>query len=150
MVLTNLYKCSTNVTSSSKTKPLWEGGCAVVCHGFQILYSGSSDDTATFVFGASADECAMLVGFELCRDLDCRDHTPAAGPHVHPPENRFDPPQKYPGGDPERAGLQYRDYVSACGTVVIRWHLYHPGDGPPAVYFRLAKGVVPAGRRGGT
>lgn len=107
---------------------------------FLVRYTGSDYDTPTFLLTENTADCAAFLELRLCAATECREHTPV-GPHAHVLESRFGRPQRYPDDDPERAGLWFRDYRSLTREVVIRWHLYHPGDDPPVVYFQQAKGV---------
>ena len=107
---------------------------------FLVRYVGSDYDSPVFLLAENAADCAAFLDLKLCKDTECREHT-AIGPHTHIAASRFGPPQRYSDDDPERAGLRFREYRSPTGEVTILWHLYHPGDDPPVVYFQTAKGV---------
>jgi hypothetical protein len=115
---------------------------------FLLHYRGSDGDLPVLLLFGDAAECAAYLKLDLCENTECRHHL-LLGPHSHAPKSRFGPAKKYPGDNPERAGLEFRELAAADGIIVLRWHLYHPGDEPPVVYYQLAKVVFPLRIRGG-
>ena len=105
---------------------------------FLLHYLGSDGDLPVMLLNEDAAECAAYLELVLCKDTECHHHLPL-GPHSHVPASRFGPPEKYPGDDPKRAGLAFRELAAADGMIAVRWHLYHAGDDPPVVYYQLAK-----------
>lgn len=85
------------------------------------------------IFRKNAEECAAVLGLDLCFERDCGDWC-GDQPHSHIPDRIFGPPQLYSSQDVQRAGLHYREgRLPWIGPV--RWELYHENDPRRVIFF---------------
>ena len=97
-------------------------------------------DVPAAMYRRSADDCAKLLGLDICYDVKCPDRREWMA-HAHIPDNRFGPPQSYSPEDVSRAGFRYREgRLPDIGT--IRWELYSGNDPQRVIFFESVKFIV--------
>lgn len=117
----------------------------MIQHGFMLVYDKSDWDRPVFLFPriSSPEHAAEMLKLKLCTDLRCHVQRREIGYHIHLPKAELGPAQDYPGDDPKRAGLRFREFVTKGeDPVIIRCHLWVQGKEPPAVYLQEAAIIV--------
>ncbi len=106
----------------------------------QCFLARYQNDVLAAMYRQSADDCAKLLGLDLCYDVDCRDRREDMA-HAHIPDNHFGPPELYSPEDVGRAGFRYREgRLPDIGT--IRWEPYTENDPQRVVFFEPIKFIV--------